>query len=1111
MDRELKGGQSHAYRITVTADQFLHVVVEQLGINVVVTVLDPVGRKLTEVDRAKGKQGSESLTFIADAGGIYRLEISPAEKNATTGRYEVQILALRTPTAEDRALEEARRLSEESRSFRQKGKYDEALPPAERALAIREKVLGPDDPMVADSLHDLAGLYDNKSDYAKAEPFNLRALTIREKALGPDHLDVAKTLNNLAWIYGVRQDYVKAESFYRRALAIQEKALGADHSEVATTLNDLALLYYERGDYDQSIVVNQRVLAIREKALGPDDSGVAKALNNLALVYLKKGEYTKAALLYQRALPVWEKAMGPDHPEVAFALNNLARVYLEQGEYTKAEPLYQRALAIREKALGPDHLDMAQSLNNLALLHGRKGDYAQAEPLHRHALAIQEMRLGSDHPYVAVSLNNLARLYENIGEYEKAEPLYQRALAIREKALGPNHPDIGESLNSLGQLYLRTKKDDARAELLFQRSRAVLEKAFGLDYHGVTVPLSNLAVLYERRGDDAQAEQFLQRALAIREKALGPDHPDVAQSLDRLAKLYAKEGDNQKALSFSSRSNEVRERNLNRNLLLGSERQKLAYLKLFAEDTDNALSLHAQSAPTNREALALAFTTLLRRKGRALDAMSDDIGVLRSRANPQDQDLFNQLSDARSLLANTTLRGPNKNDAIAYQSQIKQIEERIDKLEGEIGARSAEFRARSQPITLAAISALIPDGVTLVEFALYRPNDPKTSKQLPPRYSAYLLPSQGTARWADLGEAAPIDRAIELWRRALRDLERADVLRLGRVVDEKLMQPVRALLGPSRRLLISPDGPLNLIPFAALVDEQGKYLVEAYSITYLTSGRDLLRLEVRRESKSPPVIVADPAFGEPTLIASRSRAGSKNSADGSGRAQVDYSRIFFGPLPGVSDEVRALKELLPRAAFLTKEQATEAALKRVSGPSILHVATHGFFLQDVQPTTGQEPAEDARPGKGAAWVENPLLRSGLALAGANQGSSGRDDGVLTALEASGLDLWGTKLVVLSACDTGVGVVKNGDGVYGLRRALVLAGTESQLMSLWPVSDRSTRDLMIGYYKLLTKGQGRGEALRQVQLEMLRNKSHRHPYYWASFIQTGEWANLEGKR
>jgi len=207
--------------------------------------------------------------------------------------------------------------------------------------------------------------------------------------------------------------------------------------------------------------------------------------------------------------------------------------------------------------------------------------------------------------------------------------------------------------------------------------------------------------------------------------------------------------------------------------------------------------------------------------------------------------------------------------------------------------------------------------------------------------------------------------------------------------------------------------------------------------------------------------------------------------------------------------------LLPHAKALTGEQSTEKALKQTSGPNILHIATHGFFLKDIGAATADTRGLGLL-GEGpttipAARLENPLLRSGLALAGANQRKSGDDDGVLTAMEGAALDLWGTKLVVLSACNTGVGEVKNGDGVYGLRRALVLAGSESQVMSRWSVSDKGTRELMVAYYTALRQGQGRSEALRGVQLSMLKSKERRHPYYWASFIQSGEWANLEGKR
>jgi len=327
------------------------------------------------------------------------------------------------------------------------------------------------------------------------------------------------------------------------------------------------------------------------------------------------------------------------------------------------------------------------------------------------------------------------------------------------------------------------------------------------------------------------------------------------------------------------------------------------------------------------------------------------------------------------------------------------------------------------------------------------------------------------------------------------------------------MQPVRALLGETTQLLISPDGALNLIPFAALVDEQGRYLVERYSFSYLTSGRDLLRLQVARESQSKPLVVADPAFGEPDLAqADAPKPAARARKRQSVTTGADLSSFYFTPLGGTSEEARTIRSLFPDAAVLTGNRATEAALKQAVAPRILHIATHGFFLED-QPVKieGTRGDGEVRGLSAKVKIENPLLRSGLALAGANLRKGGDDDGIVTAMEASGLNLWGTKLVVLSACDTGVGEVKTGEGVYGLRRALVLAGAETQVMSLWPVNDYMTQELMTAYYRGLKQGRGRGEALRQVQLQMLQRPGRQHPFFWASFIQSGEWASLDGKR
>jgi CHAT domain-containing protein/Tfp pilus assembly protein PilF len=1002
---------------------------------------------------------------------------------------------LQSAAVDEPRLEEARRLSIEAQDLRKHGQYAAAVPPAARALALREEVLGPVHPAVADALHLLALIYDDLQDYTKAEPLNTRALAIRERMLGPDHPDVAKSLANLAWIFQSK-DIAKAEPLYLRALAIQERAFGADHPDVATTLNDLALLYVARGDYDHSILVNERVVAIRRKLLGPDDGGVAKALNNLGLAYENKADYARAESLYGEAVAIWEKALGPEHPDVATGVDNLARARFYLGDYVQAETLYQRALFVREKVLGSEHPELTTTLNNLAVIYRRTGDFDQSEALLLRAVAITEKMQGLDHPEIASLLVNLARVYEARDDGDRAEPLYQRALDVREKALGPAHRGVGVVLTALGQLYARHGRDPVRAESLLERAMAIQEQALGPKHPDVATVLGGLAMVAESRGQLATASAYYMRALAIQEASTGVDHPDVARSLDQLARLARLGHDRTQAVAMMARAHGIRERYLSDNLAIGSERQKREHLELFAEDTDRALSLLAE-APPDVAALRLALNTHLQRKGRALDAMSDSVALLRARATAQDQALFDRLSQARAQVAMWTLRGPTGVPAATYRARLEQLQAGVDQLEGDLSRRSAAFRAESSPVTLEAVQGAIPDGGVLVEFALYRPQAHRVTSS---RYAAFVLRTDAEPRWVDLGDAETIDRLVATWRRALADPKSADARRLGRELDAKVMQPVRDLSDTGSWLLISPDGQLNVVPFAALVDEQDRYLLERYTITYLTSGRDLLRLQVPRESRSASLVVAAPEFGSPAVRPTETRG------------QVDYSQFFFGPLPGVRDEVRALRALLPKARFLIGEEATKDALRSAHGPEILHIATHGFFLPDRQDDADREARAAAsgagtRLARGAGmWTANPLLRSGLALTGANQ-SNGEDDGILTALEATSLDLWGTRLVVLSACDTGVGDVQRAEGVYGLRRALLLAGAESQLVSLWPVSDRRTRDLMVGYYERLTTGTGRSESLRRVQLQLLRDARSAHPYYWASFIQSGQWTSL----
>jgi CHAT domain-containing protein/Tfp pilus assembly protein PilF len=896
-----------------------------------------------------------------------------------------------------------------------------------------------------------------------------RALETREKLLGPADADVAASLLGLGTLYLGKGDAARAEPLLRRAAEVTAKASGAESLEHADVLHALARLRAARGDSAQAERLNRQALAIREKAAGPGSLSVASSLLNLAMLHRAANDLPEAERSLQRALSIREGALGAEHVEVSHVLNNLGLLYYGAGDYDGAEPMFRRSLAIREKALGPGHTQVGASLNNLGLLEWKRGDYG------------------------------------------KAEGYYRRALGIFEKADGPDSYGVANSLHNLGIVYKESGRDYARAEEHYRRALAILEKLYGENHENTINCLTSLGILRQAVGDYEGAERFYQRALAFFERAFGPYNPGTIRNLRSLARLYAAKGDAPRAVEYQKRVGESEEKIIRLNLTLGSERQKLAYFTQL-QRPDRVISLHVGLAPDDGAARDTAAALVLQRKGRVLDALAGGLSALRQRFDARDQSLLVSLDDATSRLTRLILSKPRGASPEEHQSQIKALELEREKLEAEIGRRSAGFYEASPPVTLDSVRAAVPPGAALVEFAVYRPYDWKAAEERTaygePRYVAYVIRDRGEVRWAELGPAAEIDKQVEALRQALRDPLRRDAREVARAADEKVMRPVRALAGDAGRLLISPDGALNLIPFEALVDERGGYLVERYPLSYLSSGRDLLRTRAPRKDGGRPVVVADPAFGDPPVIAGAGRGAV-------GGARLDYSRVFFGPLPGVGDEVRALRGLLPEAEFLTGERATKAALKRVRGPSILHVATHGFFLQGEARRAGREAERGkdvTRLGRWVVEVDNPLLRAGLALAGANGGGhGGGDDGVLTALEMAQLDLRGTKLVVLSACDTGVGEVRSGEGVYGLRRALALAGAESQLMSLWPVSDRSTRDLMVGYYEGLTQNLGRGEALRRVQLRMLRGKTRSHPYYWASFIQTGEWADLRGER
>jgi CHAT domain-containing protein len=865
---------------------------------------------------------------------------------------------------------------------------------------------------------------------------------------------------------------------YQIRLEERRRATRSDRVlQQARTQQAAGLALDAAGHFDAARAQLESALAAADSTCGYGDLEVAAIAEALAGVYRRMADPSRAEALFRRAIAIDRDLLGTAHPRTARARAGLAMLYQRWGDRASAEALLQPALTDLERTLGSNHPWYVAALATLANLRDAAGDLADEERIIRRGLTALDAIGEQESGQYAALLNDLGEVYRQRGDYPRADSLLLRSLSLYERRLGPDNYAVATPLQNLG-IVARERRNYPLAIAYNTRALAIREQAVGPDHPDVAHVLTNLANVYRATGDTGRALETHFRALRIWERSAGPYQRATLLSVGNIARTYAAAGDVAHAIEYQRRADAIVEKELALNLVTGSERQKLLFVRSLSERTDRTLSLHLAQAPGDPAAAALAAQALLQRKGRVLDAMIDALAGVRRASGATDRHLIDTWKDTMSRLAGVALASPAWQRGDGRQGSIDRLEEERERLESELSAHSARFRAHAQAVTLQAVQAAIPVDAALLEFAIFRPFYPRAERSAdaygPPHYAVYVLRPTGVPRGVDLGDATAIDTRIQALLASLRNPERQDVRLRARAIYDLLLQPVAASIAGVTRLLVSPDGELNRVPFEALADERGGYLVQRYSISYLTSGRDLLRMQVPRGASGPAVIVADPLFGE-------SPAGSPR-------------RTYFAPLAATAEEGRAIAALFPRASLVTGGLATKAALLKVQAPRILHIASHGFF-QDASSESGS----------------NPLLRSGLALAGANLSRDGANAGLMTALEASSLNLWGTKLVTLSACDTGLGEVRNGEGVYGLRRAFLLAGSETQVMSLWPVSDAVSRETMVDYYTALGRGVGRGDALRQAKLTLLARPSRRHPYYWASFIQSGEWGSLNGAR
>ena len=742
-------------------------------------------------------------------------------------------------------------------------------------------------------------------------------------------------------------------------------------------------------------------------------------------------------------------------------------------------------MSIREKALGPDHSDLAAALNNLAALQVDRGRNADAEALYQRALKIYETALGPDHPDVASALNNLAQLYFNESRYSLAEPLYQRALRIDEKALGPGHP-------------------------------------------GVATELNNLALFYDRQGRYADAEPLFERALRIDEKVLGPEHPDVATDLNNLALFYDHQRKYADAEPLFQRASDNLFQQFQYNFTYMTENERLGFLDTVANDFPVYSSFVYRFRQKDPQLIGSMYNLLLWEKGLIVGSVADMRRQVEASGDLEAIKLLGELSAKRTQIA--ALENSEPPDLDLWRKQIDQLRTEANDTEKALVARSSAFaeQRKLDRVTWQQVRDALKPGEAAIEFARFDFYDKRWTGA---SYYVALVVTHQTKdqpEYIFLGEDKQIEGdAISHFQQSVQTRGFEQEAKLPSADAYSLIwKPLEKALAGVTRIYISPDGVLNQLPLGIIPAPDGKLQMEKYDLRLLSSTRDILR------AASPPadataLLVGDPIFD---LTEEQQHAAMQKLAMPQQEAPLQTAALSSNllplnqvsrdqgnnstlpRLPGTGTEVKAIAELMQqhrwKTSVFTGDLALKSVVEQTDSPCVLHLATHGFFLPDQQVNGRIRPGESKPSG-----LEDPMLRSGLYFGGADRTLAGKptaqglDNGVLTAMEAGNLNLRGTELVVLSACNTGQGDVKNGEGVFGLRRALQEAGAQEVLMTLWSVPDEETLELMNRFYAKWLSGTEIHEALKEAQLEMREQVKAAHEgkdlaYYWGAFVLVG---------
>ncbi len=921
-------------------------------------------------------------------------------------------------------------------SYHEIGNEDSTIIVGEAAVKYFEKVKAVNDDIYNNVLGRLGLAYVFYSEYENAIRSFEKCLSYFRKKHGASSEVVAWYDLELARCYSEMGDLEKAFSLNRFVKSVTNGS--GRYTQYISVITNMGNDFVRMGQYDSAIIYHSESLTLRDKYFGKKHAEYAKGLYNLAFVYNDQNRFADAIIYFEQAAQVYMNAGYSNSVDYATVLQVTAMCYKELNNLRKAYNLLEKALEIKRAIYGHIHPEIAEGVNSVGIILEQSFDYKQALEAYLHAKRILERTIGQNNPKYATTVSNLGNCYANLEQYDSAFYFLNKALDIKEKLYGKDHVSLAVSLNNLGSLYGEVKKYK-EAEEAFARSRSITEKIYGKDALQLSAAYQNLALLYAEKGNLKGADSLFNLAF----------------------KNYT---------AFVINNTEGL-----------SEKDKEGFAEDIRINQYTSLSLRQKSPLSN----GWLLNSTLFYKGLLLESSKGFASAFR---NIKDSSLMKKAEEYFTLkrYAGAQLLKPE----VSRSKELPQIIERATSLERQLLQASSPFRNWKEQFKTdwTKIQKQLTSGGIAIEFISYYLPGMKTLDST--QYAAMILkPGINDPLIVPLFNEAQFNRLVakggsteqivkKLYRSAVRVTAAQPTA--SDSLYHLIWKPLLPHLQNVKTVYFAADGVMNNLNLAAIITPDGKRLIEAYEFIQLSSTRNLIKS------------TKQPSFKTMQFWGGVNYNGASTSTSRS---------TTFSYLPGTLTEINDISIAASKsnATFKTisASDANEINFKKLDGssPEILHIATHGFFFPDPQKA---KTIADNR----FAHANNPLLRSGLALANANDNwqnemsSSDKEDGILTAYEIADMDLSNTKLVVLSACETGLGDIKSGEGVYGLQRAFKMAGVDYLIMSLWQVPDLETKEFMQTFYANCFSGMPIRKAFRETQLAM--NKKYQ-PYQWAAFV------------